>query len=315
MKKLFPLVFRYVAAFAVFFLLYLYLNEKGNLLSNASYFNFWFLTPVILLISLHLYFLITIWKIILVKLGKIEADSAQIFYSFFGGRTLGFLTPGQTGELLKGLFFQENSRKHITGLSVIFAGYGMLTRMVLGSLGALYFLLNYSVQYMTPSNQYFKWALIIILILIISIWRGWKTQWWNNLIPTTLIDFWNTLKSQLLSKSKNQVILLFIYSLMANIAACFSFLMLLNGFSVQGFTLEAFLAFEAAYFTMLMLPVTPAGLGVREGSRVYFFSLIGYDGQVVFLASIIMFLLNIGIPAIIGIPVLRFIHKSTPDIS
>ncbi len=309
MNKFLSLFFRYFAACAVFILLYLYLDEKGSILSNITQFNTIIIAPVILFISVHIYLLIIVWKTIVAKVGGIQADRKQILHSFFGGRTLGFLTPGQTGELLKGLFFQENSKKQITGLSFIFAGYGMLIRLVLGSVGALYFLLYYSVQYMSPENPYFKWTIQLLILLVIIGWIGWRLGWWRNFITNTVFDFWCTLKSQLLSNSKKQAGVLLLISLLANLIACFAFLTLLNGFSEGGYTLEGFLAFEAAYFTMLLLPVTPAGLGIREGSRVYFFTLIGYDAQIVFFASVIMFVLNIGIPAMIGIPSLRYIQR------
>ena len=65
------------------------------------------------------------------------------------------------------------------------------------------------------------------------------------------------------------------------------------------------MAFEAAYLTMALLPITPSGIGIREGSRVYFFSIIGIDPISVMCASVIMFIINIVLPALVGIASLQ----------
>ena len=73
------------------------------------------------------------------------------------------------------------------------------------------------------------------------------------------------------------------------------------------------MAFEAAYFVMSLFPITPSGIGVREGSRIYFFTLIGCNQAAVFCASFIVFGLNIMLPAVIGIGSMKYFWNTGSD--
>ena len=90
---------------------------------------------------------------------------------------------------------------------------------------------------------------------------------------------------------------------------------LLSGFNIFALSIEGILAFEAAYFSMSLLPITPAGIGVREGSRIYFFSLIGCSQSAVLCASVIMFGLNIMLPALLGVGSLQQFWKQEIEFS
>ena len=82
------------------------------------------------------------WRSIILDLGRMNPPKHLIFHSFFGGRTLGFITPGQMGELFKGLFFSVDSRSKATSLSMIYAGYGFIVHTVLGFIGCIYFVIK-----------------------------------------------------------------------------------------------------------------------------------------------------------------------------
>ena len=112
------------------------------------------------------------------------------------------------------------------------------------------------------------------------------------------------------SKSLRQFFILLSLALLANLLAVVSFMIVLSGFGIDVMNFEGVMAFEAAYFAMSLLPITPSGLGVREGSRVYFFTLIGCNQAAVLCASFIMFGLNIMIPAVVGIGSLKYFWKT-----
>ena len=76
--------------------------------------------------------------------------------------------------------------------------------------------------------------------------------------------------------------------------------------NINVINIQGLMAYEAAYFSMSLLPITPSGIGIREGSRIYFFSLIGCNETAVLCASMIMFGLNIILPALIGIASLKY---------
>jgi uncharacterized membrane protein YbhN (UPF0104 family) len=53
-------------------------------------------------------------------------------------------------------------------------------------------------------------------------------------------------------------------------------------------------------FTKILLPISLADLGIREGISLFYFSLFGTEKTAIFNASVLIFFLNILIPALIG---------------
>ena len=116
-------------------------QSKENILPVLLQYNIDQISSVLIIICIHLSCLFFMWRIIVLSVGKIDPGYKILLHSFFGGRTLGFITPGQSGELLKGMFFASGSRLKGTSLSMIFSGYNMLVRTVLGSFACIYFIL------------------------------------------------------------------------------------------------------------------------------------------------------------------------------
>ena len=135
----------------------------------------------------------------------------------------------------------------------------------------------------------------------------------GRVFPSQALDLIRLFKSQLQSKSFSQFITLLSMALLANLMAALAFMLILRGFNIHVINIEGLMAFEAAYFAMSLLPITPSGIGIREGSRVYFFSLIGCSQSAVLCASVIMFGLNIMLPAILGIRSLKYFWKQEYD--
>ena len=132
-------------------------------------------------------------------------------------------------------------------------------------------------------------------------------------LPQWVIDLLRLFKAQLKSKSSAQFILLFIIALAANLLATIAFMIVLLGFNIDALTFRGLMAFEAAYLATSLVPIAPGGIGVREGSRVYFFALLGYNQAAVLCASFIIYALNIMLPAVIGIGSMKYFWKTDPD--
>ena len=103
--------------------------------------------------------------------------------------------------------------------------------------------------------------------------------------PQQIVSLFKLLKTQLKNKSLVQFTSLHIIALIANLMSAIAFMIVLLGFNIDALTFRGLMAFEAAYFAMSLLPITPTGIGVREGSRVYFFTLIGCNQTAVLCAS------------------------------
>ena len=314
-RKNFSIYIRYFIGFSVIVALIYHIQSKENILTVLNQFDINLIIPAFIIICIHLSCLFIMWRIIVLSVGKIDPGYKMLLHSFFGGRTLGFITPGQTGDLLKGMFFTSGIRLKGTSLSMIFSGYSMLVRIILGSIACIYFILTIPDFLIVEFNYVVFIILFMIIITFISLffYQDKIKKQFIKYLPQWVMNILRLFKAQLKSKSSAQFILLFIIALTANLLAAIAFMIVLLGFNIDALTFRGLMAFEAAYFATSLVPITPAGIGVRESSRVYFFALIGYNQAAVLCASFIMYALNIMLPAVIGIGSMKYFWKTEPD--
>ena len=313
--KNFSIYIRYFIGLAVIVALIYHIQSKENILTVLNQFDINLIIPAFIIICIHLLCLFIMWQIIILNVGQINPGYKMLLHSFFGGRTLGFISPGQTGDLLKGMFFTSGSRLQGTSSSMIFSGYNMLVRTILGSIACIYFVLTIPDSLIIEFNYVVFFILFMIIITFITLffYQDRIKKQFRKYLPQWVMNLLRLFKAQLKSKSFAQFILLLVIALIANLLAAIAFMIVLLGFDIDTLTFRGLMAFEAAYFAMSLVPITPAGIGVREGSRVYFFALIGYNQAAVFCASFIIFALNIMLPAVIGIGSIKYFWKTDPD--
>jgi len=314
-KKKLNIYLRYFIGLSVIVGLIYHTQSKENILPVLLQFNIGQLFSALIIICIHLSCLFFMWRIIVLSVGKIDPGYKMLLHSFFGGRTLGFITPGQTGELLKGMFFASGSRLKGTSLSMIFSGYNMLIRTVLGSFACVYFILYMpdSLKMDVNNTIFFILSIFMIILIFFFFYKGRVKNVIIKYFPQQVISLLKLLKDQLKSKSSSQFILLLLTALIANLLVAIAFMIVLLGFDIDTLTFRGLMAFEAAYFAMSLFPITPAGIGVREGSRVYFFTLIGCNQTAVLCASFIIFVINIMLPAVIGIGSMKYFWERESD--
>ena len=125
-KSKIRLYLRYIIGLSVIAALVYHVQSQQDIIPVLSQFDISVLFPTLMIIVVHLLCLFTLWRRIILDLGQINSGNRLLIHSFLGGRTLGFIMPGQTGELLKGMFFTSGIRLKGTSLSLIYAGYGMV---------------------------------------------------------------------------------------------------------------------------------------------------------------------------------------------
>ncbi len=292
----------------VIILIIKHIQAKEDIIPVLSQFDMAMLLPVFIFIFLHLGCLFIMWRTIILDIGKMNPRYGVLLHSFLGGRTLGFITPGNSGELLKGMFFTTGTRLKSTSLSMIHTGYSMLVRIVLGVLAVIYFFIK------TPMAVKINIKLLVVLVLIavvgmiilIKFKREKIEAYLDCFLPSLLVEFIHLFKTQLQGKSFIHFVTFLSMALAANLLVAMAFMVILAGFNIDVINIQGLMAFEAAYLITSLLPITPSGIGIREGSRVYFFALIGCNQTAVLCASIILFGLNIMVPALLGIGSLKY---------
>jgi uncharacterized membrane protein YbhN (UPF0104 family) len=77
-------------------------------------------------------------------------------------------------------------------------------------------------------------------------------------------------------------------------------LVLLNAFSPVDWQ-QGFLGFAAMMFLKAFIPISIGDLGIREASSVYFYSLVGIPQATALNAALLLFVINILLPAVCGL--------------
>ena len=225
---------------------------------------------------------------------------------------MGLITPAQSGELLKGLFFSAESRNVVTSLSLIYAAYEIFVRTILGCISLAY--LSHRELLLYDLNKYFVKMLTVFFVLVIIVPLLRKTNIINLLLsymPDRLIELYTILKYQLRTTSVLWFISISFLILIAISLAAFSFMLILSGFNINIINMDGFMIYLISYMIMSFISITPSGIGINEGARLYFFSLLGCNQAAVLCSSLIMFGMNIVLPAIIGISSLKYFLQKT----
>jgi uncharacterized membrane protein YbhN (UPF0104 family) len=221
--------------------------------------------------------------------------------SLLFGSTLGFITPGNLGELARGLYFGNQSRLLVTGLNVIDKFAGMIIFISFGLIAMNRFIITAGdwSKFMISALFIFDFLLIILV-------------WFLALSPDTIsrlfMQFpvkknWQKKFSELLSALNYFDRQSIFHVLMLNVV-WFLVILLQYHALVLAFTqtsfLETFWSVSATLLTKIALPISVGDLGIREGAAVFYYSLLGVKKTAAFNASVLIFFINFMIPALVG---------------
>jgi len=235
----------------------------------------------------------------------------ESFSSLIIGISLGLVTPGRTGEYARAWFLPYDQKAQLFGYTVIDKIYNQITLTILGLFSLL------SCFYSTLSGSLFLlgtlWLLFICFVVIIIL---------ALINPQRL---YAALKNSSRSFLKRQVIQRMITGFAPINRAVSIRIFLLSGILffiviIQYYTItlsfgkvpfpEGVRALTAAMFCTMLVPLFFGNLGIRELSAVVFLRHAGLSPEAAFDSSIILFTINILIPALFGYGIL-LIRKTT----
>ena len=236
-----------------------------------------------------------------VRLANPSTSNLETIASLLFGITLGLLTPGQLGE------FGGRALSHRSVPSATIIGLTMIDKLQM--------LLVMGIAAVVSYVTFFSgavWQQLIIIALIWSLFiyiffsphllkrlfgsvrlKVFRRQWAEDFLSSLSLFQAGTLRfAFFISLAFYGVVYLQMY-------------LLLNAFSPVTWW-YAFLGFAAMMFFKAVLPISFGDLGIREASSVYFYSLLEIPQAAALNASLLLFVINIMIPALLG---LLFIPK------
>jgi uncharacterized membrane protein YbhN (UPF0104 family) len=230
-----------------------------------------------------------------------EIPNQTILSSLLFGITLGLATPGNIGELGRGIYFRNYDRWLITGLTMIDKFSGVLVMSLIGIVSVFIIIL---LKYPLTILPIVLLSVLIFLIVAIFITIVMNPRWIAHSIQklpgkSRFREKIINMASALNYLNRLAVMTLLVINLLWIGGIIIQFYILITAFTQISF-FYFFLSVTAMYFTKILLPFSVADLGIREGLAIFYFSLFGADKSAVFNASLLILVFNIIIPAIIG---------------
>lgn len=240
------------------------------------------------------------WRLLLRRVAPVGWGAT--FGGILCGYALGFFTPARAGEIAGRAFYLDGVDRWSVGATVVVQRLGDMFAALLFGLAAMA-LFAVSPQ---GSGRVLWWAsvgygagIFTLLLLLFLFPAGAHDRLGRFRRARPVAEKLAFLQE--LSRARMAALLL---------AACARYLIyalqlvcLLFAFTDRHAWADAQLGAALVYFAKFLIPsVTMADLGVREGLSVYFFGALGFDRAAAFNASVFLFLLNLLVPAAIGLP-------------
>ena len=191
-------------------------------------------------------------------------------YSLLGGAALGLFTPGRLGEVGRGMFF-AGQRKEITLLAAFDKLSSSFTTVLLGGIAA---------WWLWPGLR--GWLAGSALVLGCALWVSWYYGRARYNFPLQ-IRSWGMILG---------------LSLAFNLVFIVQFYWFCAAGGVGGIAI--FVAVPVIFALKTLLPIAFLDLGVREAAAVLVFSALNVVEQPAFIASVLVFGLNVLLPALVG---------------
>jgi hypothetical protein len=235
------------------------------------------------------------WKLCIKELTQISY--LQAIKGVFSGVALGFITPHAVGDYFAKIWtFKHRDRKKALGPILVSRASQMLPTLIFGLLSVGIFIktfqlnLNYAYTYSTA--LIFIGGMLILFVLLYLFLKFGK----RNFNISYYID--------LILKMKIKTFLsLFCLSFLRYTIFSVQFLVLLSIFEINLPLWDQFLGVAFMFLAKSVLPTFNFfnDLGVREFSAVLYFEALNISSGPIVLAGLILWLINIAIPALLGL--------------
>ena len=200
-----------------------------------------------------------------------ELSWSDGLYSLLGGAALGFLTPGRIGEVGRGVFIGQER----ASLFLLAAADKLSSVVITLCLGWLCAWALWPI--------YRLWLFLALIPMAIVLWWAWGRWGRSRLTEMRALSCWGNILS---------------LSLVFNLLFMFQFYWAFG----QGaeLNLVVVLAIPVVFALKALLPIAFMDIGVREAAVVVVFSALDLAAQPAFVASVMLFICNVCLPAVLG---------------
>ncbi|MBL0767007.1 lysylphosphatidylglycerol synthase transmembrane domain-containing protein [Marivirga atlantica] len=298
MKKYFLISIKIlITLFIIFFLFERIYEEREQLITSFGTYqsNYYIIVLVTLFMPINWLMEVLKWKVVVSPLKQLTIKAA--IPGVLSGVSLGFVTPHAVGDYFARIWsIDHKDRKKVLGPILAARSFQMLPTLLFGliALGSIQYSIDFDwLAYLSEIPLGLTLGGVGLLLLM-----GFVFYKYGNKIKHFKSYF-----ELLLSISKTQYTQLLGLSFLRYAVFSLQFLMLLSVFEVD---LSIWHQFMGVAFIFLMKSVLPtfnffSDLGVREFGGIIYFELFGLVTSPIIAASLILWLINIALPALIGL--------------
>jgi len=234
-----------------------------------------------------------------------ETRAREVWSSLLVGITFAVVTPGQLGEFGRAFFISGRPRLELIGLSFIDKAYNLLAIVLFGTLGILLLpgLVMDGNAYLFVGSAVLVAILWTALALVVL-----SPRWIRDLLYAVNVILPYREKTKVLLSGfdplrRRQSLVLTGLGLSQHFITLVQFYLLVHSFQPVAF-FDSFRASAAVIFVKAALPISIGGLGVGETASVGFYRLFDVAHAAAFNSSMMLFSMNILLPAVIGVLIL-----------
>jgi uncharacterized membrane protein YbhN (UPF0104 family) len=262
-----------------------------------------FILGALLLLIVNIYLQYWKWEVVCRNVLSIT-DKKKILTSLFYGFSAGSFTPGRIGEYFgRAISFRDKLVSDVTVATFVDKTISLLIITFIGALAAILFLhFYYHVTFfITASLFIFVFTISYIFLFLLLNPSIWKSSIKSKLASTKRLAFLIEKLSVLKNVDKNTSYKVAGISALFFICMLLQYVLLASAFSHHfNFVNYLWIGILVFFAKSIIPPVSIGDLGIREGASVFFISFMGENGSIGFNASIFLFLINVLIPAVIG---------------
>ncbi len=278
--------------------------EYGQIISAIKESNLLLIGLVMILGILNIYLQYSKWRITCKEVLGVK-ESSKVFRSLFYGFSAGIITPLRIGEYFgRGIEFRDKSLVQVTVATLVDKFFPLLMVASIGSVSSLLFIYYYhNVSiYIVLSLFVLIFTFFYLLIILLVSNRFWNSILFSKLNSSEKVrPFLEKLKIFENLDRKYFYKMLFI-SLLFYSCFLIQYALLVMAFSNHFDFMHYLWAANLIMFTKTIIPPISFGeLGIREGASIYFLTQMGETASVGFNSSILLFIINLLIPALIGV--------------
>lgn len=259
---------------------------------------------VLLLSVLNIYLQYIKWKLT-ASLILNNSDNRKVIYSLFQGFSAAVFTPARIGEYFgRALVFNNHSLLKVTFATLLDKFFPLLMVAFLGSIASVLFIQHYyNVSfYLTISLIIVLFSVFYLIILLIFNQNFWNNFLFNKIKESKRLSKYFEKFSALKNLDRNYSAKMIGLSFLFYACYIIQYSILIAAFSHNSEFLNYIWAGNLTMFSKTIIPpISFSELGIREGASVFFIQQFGESASVGFNASFFLFIINILIPAFVGL--------------